>query len=85
MSVSEIEIDFSAEIDSIHLSASAAILMRYVQFGNLSPIANDVASADAIKLIRVFEIRKSARPKSSRTGEKPRRHRRAKARNSREK
>jgi len=42
MCVSEIEIDFDAETDSIHLSASAGILMRYVQFGNLSPIANDV-------------------------------------------
>jgi hypothetical protein len=43
MSVSEVEIDFFAETDSIHLSASAGILMRYVQFGNVSPIANDVA------------------------------------------
>ena len=43
MCVSEIEMDFYAETDSIHLSASAGILMRYVQFGNLSPIANDVA------------------------------------------
>jgi hypothetical protein len=43
MSVSEIEINFYAEIDFIRLSASAGILMRYVQFGNVSPIANDVA------------------------------------------
>jgi hypothetical protein len=43
MSVSAIEVNFYAEIDSIHLSASAGILMRYVQFGNVSPIANDVA------------------------------------------
>ena len=37
------KINFYAEIDSIHLSASASIVMRYVEFGNVSPIANDVA------------------------------------------
>jgi hypothetical protein len=38
------EIDFYAEIDSIHQSATARILMRYVESGNLSQIANDASA-----------------------------------------
>jgi hypothetical protein len=49
------EIDFYAEIDSIHQSATARILMRYVESGNLSQIAND---ASAPMRLSAFEFSK---------------------------